>query len=86
MISLKRLWFRLRSKSVWPEKVKPGDQLMFDYPGTGPYWTAPVAGVRYSNQRLSWIITGPMVWIWFKEVNSAMGVDTRSQAKVRVRR
>lgn len=42
MIRLKRLWYRLNTRAVWPEHVQEGDSLLFDFPGTGPYWTAPV--------------------------------------------
>jgi hypothetical protein len=39
---LKRLWYRLNSQQIWPEQVRVGDQLLFDFPGTGLYWTSPV--------------------------------------------
>lgn len=82
---LKRVWYRLNSKLVYPEQVKYGDQLLFDFPGTGPYWTSPVLTTAYSWDKV-WVLPGPMVWIWFQESSSALGVETKSQSKVRVRR
>jgi hypothetical protein len=87
--SLKRGWYRLNSKAVWPEQVKVGDQLLFDFPGTGPYWTSPIVQTLMTWQAWGWLSwveeSGPQLYVYLVLDNGGTLLSDL-KAPIRVRR
>lgn len=86
-----RAYYRLRSIEVEAGELRWGDRLLFDFPGTGPYFTHPVVKVAPSLRQLGApeddrpgkYVEGDKVWV---SLADAGHVAFRSQERVRIAR
>ena len=86
--SLTRLWYRATTREIYPTQVREGDRLLMDFPGTGPYLSAPLhkAGEWSPGVGAEWmpgVGVAPQVWFTF---GNGVALSVPYTTTVRVRR